>query len=95
MHTYEELIAQSKELQAQAEQLRQQEKGEKISQIKQIMATYGITPADLGAKRKAPASKAMYRDPSTGKSWSGRGRQPQWIKDMVAQTGSAESARVQ
>lgn len=37
----------------------------------------------LGAAPKAGKAKtpAKYRDPETGKTWSGRGRRPAWIKD--------------
>jgi len=30
--------------------------------------------------RTAPRSAPKYRDPRTGKTWSGRGRAPRWIQ---------------
>lgn len=40
------------------------------------------TAAKPGRKKKAPAKAAgvpMYRDPKTGKTWTGRGKPPAWI----------------
>lgn len=45
--------------------------------------TTGAAPAKAAPKAAAkPRSKApaKYRDPATGKEWSGRGRRPDWIK---------------
>jgi DNA-binding protein H-NS len=57
------------------------------------MADYGLTTDDLLPRRRgrpagsgAKTAKAektpyppKYRDPKTGKTWSGRGRQPGWL----------------
>ena len=84
--THQELLAQAEELTRQAEELRKQEVAGKIAEIKAIMSDHGITSTDLGfnaspvGKRPArPASQAKYRDPISGKSWTGKGRQPEWI----------------
>ncbi len=49
------------------------------------MAEYGITPEDHGYHAR-PAhtprkslSAPRYRDPTTGRTWSGRGRPPKWM----------------
>lgn len=54
------------------------------------MAQYGITLADLGAKApaKAPSTKGSklppkYRNPATGETWTGRGRQPKWVEQAL------------
>ena len=59
-------------------------------------AEHGFTLAELtsGAKgRKASGpSKAKYRNPEDAtKTWSGRGRKPQWIKDAEADGIDVES----
>ena len=48
-------------------------------------------PAPKG-KGKTGRSKgtAKYRDPASGKTWTGKGRQPDWVKDHVATGGSKE-----
>jgi DNA-binding protein H-NS len=52
------------------------------------LADYGLTVADLGGATKTPGSRmavaAKYRHPSTGETWSGRGRPPHWLADEVA-----------
>jgi DNA-binding protein H-NS len=50
---------------------------------------YGFSLKEVtGAKtprRNGEKSEAKYRDPNDpNKTWSGRGRQPQWFKDAVA-----------
>lgn len=85
MSTYKQIQDQIKQLQLQAEELRKKELSETISQIKTMMAEYGITVADLGmgGKRKGPHAKTTlppkYRNPETGDTWSGRGKAPRWI----------------
>lgn len=54
--------------------------------------------AKPGRKKKAPAKAAgvpMYRDPKTGKTWTGRGKPPAWIAGAKSREGfliGAESA---
>ena len=101
-NSYKELKAKADELMRQAEEARAAEIASVVSQIKQIMADYGVTVADLrgtgtgtGKRRgrkpgatKAKAKKAKgvrskvapkYKDPATGKTWSGRGKEPTWL----------------
>lgn len=75
-------------LQAQAEQMRQAEAAGVIARIKEAIAVYGFTAADLGLapSGRKPAGKAIasggapkYRDPVSGKTWTGRGKPPLWI----------------
>lgn len=58
-----------------------------IAQIKTVAETYGITADELveamgglKSKRKGVPAKPKYRDPATGVIWSGRGKEPAWIK---------------
>ncbi|MBY8966153.1 H-NS histone family protein [Algiphilus sp. NNCM1] len=88
MSKYKELLDQIESLKAQAEEERQREISNVVADIKQKMAQYGITPADLGfsgGKASKSNSKGVvapkYRDPATGKTWTGRGRAPGWIKE--------------
>lgn len=83
MTTYKEILSQIEALQRQSEDARVNEVAHALSQIKQTMADYGITAEDLKPTRKQrvkkPAGIAMYRDPASGKEWSGRGRAPGWL----------------
>ena len=91
MPTYQELLAQKAELEKQIEAARKQELADAIAKIKSLMAQYGITLADLGAKApaKGPSTKRSkvppkYRNPATGETWTGRGRQPKWVEQALA-----------
>ncbi len=90
MKTYQAVRAQIAKLEREAEELRRQELKNVIAQVRQAIADYGLTAADLGltgragkaAGRKTArrgAGEAKYRDPKTGQTWTGRGRPPAWI----------------
>ena len=92
MHSYKEIQEQIARLQDEASIARKAELKAAIVTIREQMALYGITVADLGgtvkpqkAKRTTAQVAAKYRDPASGKTWSGRGRAPLWIKgDLTA-----------
>ena len=83
--SYKDLTAQIEKLTKQAEAVRGKEVQGVVTQIRAMMAEYGITGADLGikgtrSKRKGNSSPAAkYQDPETGATWTGRGRAPAWI----------------
>lgn len=59
-----------------------------IEQIVQVVSTYGVTTEELvealgGLKIKRKGVKAVikFHDPETGKTWTGRGKTPNWLKD--------------
>ena len=85
MATYKELQDQIAALQNTAELTRAQELDGAVQQIKALMAEYGITLQDLStaAKKKGKKSKQqtkiLFQD-ADGKTWSGRGRMPDWLK---------------
>ena len=81
MPSYKELQAQIDKLQTQAENARQKEISAVVTQIRGVMADYGLELADLGfrAKRTKRKSVAKYQNPETGETWTGRGRPPAWI----------------
>lgn len=82
MATYKQLLAEKEKLEAQLEEARQAEVAAVIAQIQSLMADYGLTVEDLATrrrKRKVQRPTAKYRDPKTGKTWSGRGRAPAWL----------------
>lgn len=83
MASYAELKAQAEELIRQANEVRKQENKEVAAQVREMIREHGITadqlgfaPAGKGSRTKVPAK---YRDPMTGKTWSGRGRTPLWL----------------
>ena len=83
----EELTAEREKLDAEIKAKQDAEKASVIAQIKQVAETYNITADDLveamgglKSKRKGVKAKPKYRDPATGVIWSGRGKEPAWIK---------------
>ena len=87
MSSYKELLAQREKLEKQIEEAKAREYAEVLNEIKQKMADYGITLAELGGGRgkggKVGRPRAgvapKYRDPVSGNTWSGRGKPPRWI----------------
>ncbi|MGU7811612.1 H-NS histone family protein [Burkholderia sp. AW49-1] len=86
MATYHELKAQADALLAQAEEARQAELETVLEQIRACVQEYGLSPEQIFGRKRArngagrqPATP-KYQDPKTGKTWSGLGREPSWIK---------------
>ena len=86
MTTLAELIKQKEALEAQISNTRQSELTDAISKVKALVAEHGLTQKDVfgsskGTKKSSGRSKvaAKYRDPSSGQTWSGRGKAPRWI----------------
>lgn len=85
MASYEELKSQIAKLESLAEQARQQELGEAKAKIRELMAKYGLSPNDLienptQPKREVQRVPPKYKDPDSGKTWTGRGRRPAWAE---------------
>lgn len=85
--TVEELQAERQKLDDEIKSKVDAQKASVIAQIKTVADTYGITADELveamgglKSKRKGVPAKPKYRDPATGTIWSGRGKEPAWIK---------------
>ena len=80
------LEAKAKELIAQAEQIRKQERDARIASIQSQMREHGLTVDDLRTcKPAASKSKlpAKYKGPN-GELWAGGpGRKPGWVKSAL------------
>jgi DNA-binding protein H-NS len=89
MATLKDLLSQIESLQGQVAEVRQREVGEAIAKVRSIMDEYQLSIADVFPSSRAPkgltAKKAgskvaaKYRDPLSGKTWSGRGLAPKWL----------------
>lgn len=88
MATYRELLAQRAQLDAQIVQIQAKERESIIIEILEKIRDYEIDLSDLSdtKQRGRPIGSAtkklpiIYRDPKSGKEWSGRGKPPNWIK---------------
>ena len=87
---YKTLLQQKAELEARIAEVLKVEKADVIAKVRALVADYNLTADDVfsSGKRKSPAGAgvAKYRDPSTGATWTGRGKPPNWIKDAVDRT---------
>lgn len=82
----ERQIAARDELNAKIEQNQKAQRVDVLAQIKRVVETYKIPLAEVGeylgikGTRKGTKAKPKYRNPADGKEWSGRGKEPLWIK---------------
>lgn len=88
--TWTEYLEEIRKLKEQAEIAKQLEIEAFLDDVKQKIATYGLTPEQLGFA--VPAAARQGKEAATSKTsvakyrkddntWSGRGRKPQWAKD--------------
>ena len=88
MTTLKDLIAQRETLEKQITELRQTEHADAIAKVRALIREFELTESDIFGTttkvRKAKVLKskvaAKYRDPITGKVWSGRGLAPKWLQ---------------
>lgn len=88
MTSYEDLVVRIAELQLEidstkvlAEEARKSEYAGSVAQINMMIQKLGLTSAHLTfpTKPTRAAAIAKYRDPVSGKTWTGRGKKPTWI----------------
>jgi len=89
----EQLKAQQAEIDRKIQEKQAAEKTAVIDQITAVMQDYNISLETLvealgGIKlrRKGTKAKIKYQDPATGATWSGRGKEPNWIKGVPDRT---------
>lgn len=87
----QELEAQRIALEQRIEKVRKTERNSKLKEIMQMMELFGISLEDLTeALKKKEQSKvkrnfaAKYQNPETKETWSGLGKQPTWVKKVLA-----------
>ncbi|MDE0211793.1 MAG: H-NS histone family protein [Boseongicola sp.] len=66
--------------------------------VQKIAKKHGLTVSEVqGRKRKQRMSPvpAKYRNPNDpGQTWSGRGRQPAWFREVIDEGKPAESLKI-
>ncbi|WP_080423737.1 H-NS family nucleoid-associated regulatory protein [Burkholderia ubonensis] len=80
-----DLNAQLRELNIRIADAKRDEKRTALEAFKLQVDLYGISQEELldalgFTKRKPARAPAKYYDPSTGKTWSGRGSMPKWLQ---------------
>jgi len=88
MSSLKELLAEKAALEIKIAEVRKQEIKHALDQIKSLIEAYQLTCADIfpddrprGTANKTEKVPAKYRDPDTGKTWSGRGIAPKWLQE--------------
>jgi DNA-binding protein H-NS len=86
------------ELREKLAEQKNQQRGQAIASAKELIKTHQLSAADLGltGKKSAPrrnersssdkrsAVAAKYKDPSSGKTWTGRGKTPNWLAANIS-----------
>jgi DNA-binding protein H-NS len=87
MSSLKDLLAEKAALEIKIAEVRNQEIKHALDQIKSLIEAYQLTCADIfpddrprGIANKTEKVPAKYRDPDTGKTWSGRGIAPKWLQ---------------
>jgi DNA-binding protein H-NS len=88
--TYADLVAEREELDTLIAAAWESERRDALKSIRALMAEFGISPSDLveNVSKRGPRYKPIksgryvprYRDPVSGKTWSGKGREPAWME---------------
>lgn len=97
---YQQLKNQIAKLEKEAAAARKVEAAEAVATIQALMAEFDLTAEDLGFKsvrktaRAKSASTPKYRDPQTGKTWTGRGKPPAWMTAAIA-AGTKEALLIE
>lgn len=89
MSAYQELIAQKNALDAQIVAAKKAEIADAVAKARALVKDHNLTAEDIFAPAKRIAGErankgvkvaAKYRNVATGESWTGRGKEPAWIK---------------
>lgn len=83
--TRQDLLTLQKEIETRLKSIEKEERKAALAAAEEAARARGFTLDELTGGKSAPKSKApaKYRDPQSGKEWSGRGRRPAWLKDVA------------
>jgi DNA-binding protein H-NS len=103
MSTYRDIKVQIAKLEKQAADLYSKEVAAVAAKVRALVDEYGLTAEHLGLKGKAAKAKGVrksatavkpgvpkYRDPASGKTWTGKGKAPGWINEGLKQGKSKD-----
>lgn len=82
----DELLVLQKDIETRLIELDQENRMAALAAAQKAASDLGFSLEDLvGGKSKAKkyTAPAKYRDPETGKYWSGRGRRPAWLAGVT------------
>lgn len=66
------------------------------SQLAQLGRRFGGSPNDIPRPRPYPPVAPKFRNPlASSETWSGRGRPPLWVIELLAKGGNLDDCRIQ
>ena len=73
-----------------------QQEARKLQQrLDELGRKFGGTPDDIPQRRPYPKVKPKFRNPNDpSETWSGRGKQPRWISELLVSGRSLEEFRI-
>ena len=94
--SYKELLKERQDLEQRIQEARRREFAKALSQVRELVSEFDMSPQDVFPVGRASRGAAAggnsaatnagqkvppkYRDPQTGKTWTGRGKPPLWIQ---------------
>ena len=97
---FNEAEAKVNELRKQLDVERNNERAQGIVAARELIKTHGLTASELGFLGKTSSKRASgdrrvtvapkYKDPASGKTWTGRGKTPGWLVAQVAAGSSKQ-----
>lgn len=97
--TFEELQAHQKEVAATLRGYEKKRRSECLKELKAVARKHGFTLDEvIGGKTSGgskPKGAAKYANPAdASQTWTGRGRQPNWVKEALAKGKSLDSMAI-
>ncbi len=90
MSKLEQLLKDRENLEQAIRAARQEEITAALQTVRALVVKFELTPQDVfppargrsaGVGSTGAKVAPKYRDPATGKTWTGRGKPPEWIRD--------------
>lgn len=83
MTDYKTLLQQKAELDARIAAAMKTEKADAVAEVRLLVQQYQLSEQDVfpsrGVIQKGSLGAPKYRNPTTGATWTGRGKPPNWI----------------
>jgi DNA-binding protein H-NS len=72
------------------------QKRELEKRLAELGVRFGGSPKDIPQPRPYPKVLPKFRNPElSSETWSGRGKQPRWVCELIARGASLEDCRIQ
>lgn len=98
----EELEAHKREIEATIKGFEKKRRADCLAELRAVAKKHGFALEDFAggkagkaAKAASPKGAAKYANPAdASQTWTGRGRQPNWVKDALAAGKSLDSMAI-